>query len=493
MTVDPRAPVIVGAGQLLRRPEDAAAAPEPIDMMRETLERAALDSGAPDLLRAADSIRVVQLLSWRYPDPARFLADRLGASPRETVLTTTGGNSPQMLVNETARAIQAGELDVALLVGAEAMFTRSRARRQKVWLEWTTQEETSPTQVLGDDQSGSNDIEMSRALALPTQIYPIFENAIRAASGASVADHSRHLAELWSRFSAVAATNPYAWSSTAQSAEEIGTVTADNRMIGFPYTKAMNANLTTDQAAGVIMCSAAAADAAGVPRDRWVFPWSGADGHDHYWVSERADLHSSPAIRLVGRATLELADTNVDEIAHVDLYSCFPSAVQIGAAELGLGLDRQLTVTGGLSFGGGPGNNYSMHAIATMVDVLRRDPGALGLVTSLGWYITKHAIGVYGTEPPPSGHRCARPQDAIDALPRRAFVAEHEGDVTVESYTVMHERDGRPSLGIVACRLPDDRRAWANVRDADVLRDMTAQEQHGRRGRLSRDGTLTLS
>jgi acetyl-CoA C-acetyltransferase len=485
--------VIVGAAQLLRRPEDPAAAPEPIDMMRETLERAAVDSGAPDLLRAADSIRVIQLLSWRYPDPGRFLAERLGASPRETVLTTTGGNSPQMLVNETARAIQAGEIDVALLVGAEAMFTRFRARRQKAWLQWTTQEEKPPTRVLGDDLAGTNDIEMSRAMALPTQIYPIFENAIRAASGASVADHSRHLAELWSRFSEVAAANPYAWSPTAQSPEEIETVTAENRMIGFPYTKAMNANLDTDQAAGVIMCSAAAADAAGVPRDRWVFPWSGADGHDHYWVSERADLHSSPAIRLVGKAALELAGKGVDDIAHIDLYSCFPSAVQIGAAELGLSLDRQLTVTGGLSFGGGPGNNYSMHAIATMVETLRRDPGAFGLVTSLGWYITKHAIGVYGTEPPPSGHRSARPQEAIDALPRCDFVAEHEGDVTVESYTVMHERDGTPSLGIVACRLPDERRAWANVRDVDVLRGMTEQEQHGRRGRLDRDGTLALS
>ena len=241
------------------------------------------------------------------------------------------------------------------------------------------------------------------------------------------------------------------------------------------------------------MCSASAAEAAGVPRDRWVFPWSGADGHDHYWVSERADLHSSPAIRLVGKAALELAGVGVDDVAHIDMYSCFPSAVQIGAAELGVSLDRQLTVTGGLSFGGGPGNNYSMHAIATMVEALRRDPGTLGLVTSLGWYITKHAIGVYGTEPSPSGHRVARPQEAIDALPRCAFVAEHEGDVTVESYTVMHERDGTPSLGIVACRLPDARRAWANVRDVDVLRAMTSEEQHGRRGRLDRDGTLSLN
>ena len=485
--------MIVGAGQLLRRPQDPAAAPEPVDMMRETLETAAADSGVPDLLRTADSIRVVQLLSWRYADPGTLLAERLGATPRETVLTTTGGNSPQMLVNDTARAIQAGEVDVALLVGAEAMFTRFRARRQKAWLEWTTQEDTSPTHVVGDDTAGTNDVEMSRAMALPTQIYPIFENAIRAASGASLDDHAQRISELWARFSAVAAKNPFAWSPTELTADEIRTVTAENRLIGFPYTKAMNANLDTDQAAALIMCSSAAAEAAGVPRDRWVFPWAGADGHDHYWVSERADLHSSPAIRLVGRAALGLAGAGIDDIAHADLYSCFPSAVQIGASELGLGLDRQLTVTGGLSFGGGPGNNYSMHAIATMVRVLREDPGALGLVTALGWYITKHAMGIYGTQPPPAGFRHARPQADIDALPRCEFVAEHEGDVAVESYTVMHERDGTPSLGIVACRLPDQRRAWANVRDVDALRDMTGREQHGRRGRLRQDGMLELS
>jgi acetyl-CoA C-acetyltransferase len=247
MALDPRTPVIVGVGQLSRRPEDPSTAPEPVDMMREALERAGADSGAPDLLRNADSIRVMQLLCWRYRDPGVLLAERMGASPRETVLTSTGGNSPQMLVNETASAIQQGNLDVALLAGAEAMFTRFRARREKAWLEWTNQGDVEPTRVIGNEQQGTNDVEMSRAMALPTQIYPIFENAIRAASGATIDEHGRKIAELWSRFSAVAATNRYAWSPTALSAEQIGGVTAENRMIGFPYTKVMNANLDTDQ------------------------------------------------------------------------------------------------------------------------------------------------------------------------------------------------------------------------------------------------------
>jgi acetyl-CoA C-acetyltransferase len=493
MPPDPRTPVIVGVGQLLRRPEDPAVAPEPVDMMREALERAAIDSGAPDLIHQADSVRVMQLLSWRYADPGALLAERLRASPRETVLTSTGGNSPQMVVNDTAAAIQRGELDVVLIAGAEAMFTRFRARREKAWLAWTTQGDVAPTRILGEEKPGTNDAEMSRAMALPTQIYPIFENAIRAASGATIDEHARSIAELWSRFSEVAAKNPYAWSAAAMSPDEIREVTPTNRMIGFPYTKVMNANLDTDQAAALVMCSAGAATAAGVPREKWVFPWSGADAHDHYWVSERADLHSSPAIRLNGRAALGLAGIGIDDVAHVDLYSCFPSAVQIGAAELGLAIDRQLTVTGGLGFAGGPGNDYSTHAIATMVDVLRRDPGAFGLVTSLGWYITKHAIGVYSSEPSPAGFRWDSPQSEIDALPRCDYVGEHTGDVVVESYTVMHERDGTPSLGIVACRLPDGRRTWGNIRDVDVLRSMTIEEPHGRPGRLTVDGTLDLA
>src|SRR5207302_5019450 len=442
----------------------------------EALELAAADSGSGrTLVERADSVRVVAVLSWRYTDPGALVAERLGIQARQTAVTTTGGNSPQMLVNDTAAAIQRGEVDVALLAGAEAMYTRQRSRRAKVFLDWPVQEGATPTQVLAEDRPGTSDVEMARALALPIQIYPIFENALRAAAGESIDEHQAKVGRLWSRFSEVAAANPHAWSREARTPDDIATVTAENRMIGFPYTKAMNANLDTDQAAALIVCSVEAARAAGVPEDRWVFPWAGADAHDHWWVSERADLHSSPAIRSAGRAAFELAGLGVDDVAHVDLYSAFPSAVQIGAAELGLGLaetDRPLTVTGGLSFAGGPGNNYSTHAIATMVERLRDDPGAMGLVTALGWYLTKHAVGLYSTTPPPSGFRHARPQDEVDRLPRRQPVAEHEGPVTIDSYTVMHERDGSPALGLVACLIGDGRRAWGNVREPGLMKAM---------------------
>ncbi|MEY2477847.1 MAG: acetyl-CoA C-acetyltransferase [Actinomycetota bacterium] len=495
MPLDPRTPVIVGVGQTLRRLDTAAEATEPVDMMVDALRVAADDAGVgAALLERADSVRVIEVLSWRYANPGLLVAERVGASPRQLVKSTTGGNSPQMVLNDAAAAIQQGDLDVVLIAGAEAMRTRFLARKTKEWLEWTAQPAETPAPVvLGNDGAGTNDVEMARAMALPTQVYPIFENALRVAAGESVDEHQEKVARLWAAFSEVGARNPHAWTPTARSAEEIRTVTADNRMIGFPYPKYMNSNLQTDQAAAVVLCSVEAARALGIPEERWVFPWAGADAHDHWWVSERADLHSSPAIGASGRTVFEMAGRDVDDVAHVDVYSCFPSAVQIGAAELGLSLDRQLTVTGGLCFAGGPGNNYVTHSIASMADTLRADPGSLGLVTALGWYVTKHSIGLYSTEPPAGPYRRASPQAEVDALPRRGYTGDYDGPVTVESFTVMHERDGSPSLGIVACLLPDGQRAWGNVREEGALKSLLADDPIGAKGQLRKDGTLELS
>jgi acetyl-CoA C-acetyltransferase len=493
-------------GQSLRHPSadaDLTALPEPVTMMVDVLRSAGEDSGTGDrLLRAADSIRIVDTLSWHYPNAGSLVAASLGADPRQTMRSVPGGNGPQLVVNDAAEAIAAGELDVVLVAGAEAVQTRLMARqagpgRSRVRLEWTQQPgDTAPPRILGDDRPGVSEAEAARSSTLPIQVYPVFENALRATAGEGLDEHQARISRLWSRFSAVAARNRYAWAPTERSAAEIGTPTSENRMVGFPYPKLMNANIQTDQAAALVLCSVEAARAAGVPPDRWVFVASGSEAEDHWFVSERADLHSSPAIRLAGQTVLGLAGIGIDDVAHVDLYSCFPSAVQIGAAELGLGLDeadRPLTITGGLTFAGGPGNNYATHAIATMVERLRADPGSRGVVTALGWYATKHAMGVYSTSPPAGGYRRGSPQAEVDALPARQPAPDHEGAVTVESYTVMHERDGTPDLGIVACLLPDGRRAWGNVSDPTVLKAMTLEEQCGRPAVLRSGGTVELS
>jgi acetyl-CoA C-acetyltransferase len=210
------------------------------------------------------------------------------------------------------------------------------------------------------------------------------------------------------------------------------------------------------------------------------------------FVSNRQDLHSSPAIRVAGRTALELAGIGVDDVRHVDLYSCFPSAVQIGAAELGLSLDRQLTVTGGLSFAGGPWNDYVTHSIATMANVLRDDPGSIGLCSANGGYTTKHAMGLYSTTPPAEGFKWADVQAEVDAVTDDKELAEDsDGPVTIESYTVMHERDGSMGSALVAVLTPDGRRGWATSTDADVMKAMESDDLVGTAADV-REGVLRL-
>jgi len=488
--IAPRTPVIVGVGQISQRADDPADALEPIDLLAEAARRADDDCGAPGLVERADVVAIVDMVSWKYPDAGALLARRLGAeSGPRTMTTTVGGNSPQLLVNELAPAIAAGDVDVALIGGAECVYTRWRARREpKTWLDWTTADDPPCRDVIGDDRPGTSDYENAHHASAPTQIYPLLETAVRAAAIRGVDDHQRAVSDLWATFAAVAAKNPHAWTQQAYTPEEIRTPGSDNRLVAFPYTKRMCANIDVDQAAALILCSYDAARAAGVPDDKLVFPLAGADAHDRFFFSERWSLAESPAIAAAGRGALEGAGVGIDDIARFDLYSCFPSAVQIALSALGLrgpagGDERPLTVTGGLAFAGGPANDYPTHAIAAMVEACRHEPGSVGMVTALGWYVTKHSVGLYSTTPPASGFRRAdrtATQVEVDRRSGREPAGSYDGHAIVEATSVLVERDGTPSLAIVSLLTPDDGRALANTRDADALTSMIKQAWEGR-------------
>jgi acetyl-CoA C-acetyltransferase len=354
--------------------------------------------------------------------------------------------------------------------------------------------------------------EAAADLLLPVHVYPLFESVVAARAGHDAMAHRQAMGRLFAPFTEVAAGHPYAWFPTARSADEIATPSPENRIVAEPYTKRMTAFLGSDQGAAVIVCSLAAARRAGVA-DRAVFVWAGAEATDVRFPTSRPDPGRSPAIAAAGRALFEAAGVGVDDLERLDLYSCFPSAVEIGAAELGLPLDdpdRPLTVTGGMTFAGGPGNNYGTHAIATMVGALRADPGTTGLVTGLGWYLSTHSIGLYGTAPGGAvdpgdralpertevqgagGFWWADPQIAVGALPQTSSDADAEGEVTVETYAVAHHRGGAPERAVVACRTPGGLRAWATVTDPDQLDVLIAEEGCGRPGTLSAGGQVDL-
>jgi acetyl-CoA C-acetyltransferase len=497
--VDDNVPILIGAGQVTQRDVDPANAREPLQLMVDAARRAAEDAGADARqLSQLDTVAVVNILSWHYANAPGLLGERLGAHPARELYTTVGGNTPQFLINHLAAEIAAGRVRLALLAGAETVRTLLRARRAGVELQWTSGGTGRPV-VLGESRYGTSEHEVSHGLQMPTTIYPLFENALRAHYQLSIAAHRERLGTLCSQMSAVAAHNPYAWFRQARSAEQIATVTPENRFIGFPYPKYMNAIMEVDQAAAVLMTSAAGARALGIDPSRWVYLWGAADAHDLWFISDRINYHSSPAIRLAGQRALAMAALDVAQIDYFDLYSCFPSAVQIGRDMLGISEHdpRPLTVTGGLPYHGGPGNNYTMHAVATMMDRVRATPSSTGLVSGLGWYITKHSVGIYSAAPhngPWVLPDLTSNQAEIDSVAHPALTAEPQGQATIETYTVLHDRDGQPMKGIIIGRLADGRRFLANTPDdRAVLDGLIAREGVGRAGIVSsRNGINTF-
>lgn len=466
-------PILVGVAQNEQRITDWQDHKEPLDLMFDALQAAAQDCGNPKILDAATAVRVVKG-RWPYTNPAAVLRDRLGVPGAETAISQYGGNYVQTVVNQSAVDIASGKQHVVLITGAECGYTQAKAQKAGAKLRWEALG-GEPDRVYGEDIPMSHPEELKCQIGAPIQLYPMFENALSHAMGETHDAHMKSVAELWASFSAVAANNPHAWMRKPASADEIRNASATNRPVSYPYPKFMNSNNSVDQGAALIMCSTETAKSMGIPEDRWVYLHAGTDAHDTYYVSNRDNLHSSPAIRHAGNRCLELAGVSASELDHVDLYSCFPVAVQVAARELGLTHRSPLTVTGGLTFAGGPLNNYVMHSIATMAELSRAEPASRNLVTANGGFLTKHAFGVYSATPPEQPFRHEDLQDAVDAEPTRELHEGFAGTATTESFTVMYDGEG-PASGHVAALTDDGKRVWASTADRDQAAAMVGAD-----------------
>lgn len=505
-----RIPVLVGSGQVTQREEDPRAALSPMDLTAAAGAEAAKDAGSErQVLEALDTI--VQLASfsdtsWRftcpfghYTNPPKSLAARLGAAnAKRLVYTFAGGNMTQWCISRMSEMITRGELSAAMIAGGEALATQKAAQRAGVELDWSEDPGGEPERW-GVSKRGWSDMEDRHRMAGAIFAYPLVENAIRGHKGESIDEHLMSMGRLFEGFARVAAANPLADRRDGFTAEQIATVSEKNPFIGFPYTKLMNANAFIDQSAAVILMSVARAKELGIPREKWVFLHGCGDANDHWYLSDRINHWSSPAMRTVGEETFRMAGKSLDDLDFLDLYSCFPSAVQIACAEMGIAEDdpRGLTVTGGLPYFGGPGNNYVTHSIAEMMNRVRARPGSWGLVTSNGNYVTKQSAGIYSTEMPEKPFAPADPatyQAQIDAEKGPEVAEFAEGTAEIETYTVMHDRKG-PSYAILFGRLDDGRRFIANTpADPDLLAEMERTDYLGRAGRVTTaDGVNTFA
>lgn len=506
--VQPNTPILVGCGEITDRDTPIEAGRSPWDLTAAASRLALADAVAPGLPAAIDTVAMIRLFSdtsHRFAtrlgtstNPPASLARRLGLQASRLVYTWSGGNMPQYLVNRFAEAIAGGEIRAALIAGGEALRTQHAVERAGLPVSWAEDPGGAP-ELIGDPRRGWNDDEDRHQLRAAIAMYPLIENAIRADLGRDVATHLAAIGRLMAGFARVAAANPLATRRDGHPAEVLTRIDERNRWIGFPYPRLLNSNAFIDQAAAIVMTSVGTARALGIPEDRWVYLHGCADGHDHWYLSEREALHRSPAIRAASRLALRMAGIGLDEVDSIDLYSCFASAVEIGCREIGLAEDdpRGLTITGGLPFFGGPGNNYVTHSIAAMMRRVRERPGRYGLVTANGNYVTKHAFGVYSTRPVAGSwarESPARLQAELDALPKAPFTSTPSGRARIETYTVMHGRDG-PEYGLVIGRLlATGERFLANPpADPAALWDLQDRESLGREGVVTtRDGRNTF-
>jgi acetyl-CoA C-acetyltransferase len=480
MPQDPRTPVLVGAAAVQQRCEDPRDAHEALDLMGIALERAADDAGCRALLARADAIRAARGF-WSYADPCRALGERFGAQARTQIAEI--GVLQTTLLGRAAADIAAGHADVVLVTGAEAKYRSLRAEIQGLPLQDADPGDATPDEVLRPHGDILSAAELEAGLAMPVQQYAVIENALRHAEGQPIAAHRDDVAGLWAAMSRVAAGNPDAWNRNVSTAEAIRDAGNGNRMLAFPYTKLHNSQWNVDQAAGLILCSLATARTLGISEDRLVFPLAVADANVMVPLSERRELQRCPGFFHAGERALARAGVEREEIAHRELYSCFPVAVRVQQRELGLDPAAATTVTGGMAFAGGPLNNFVLQALAKMVPMLRAERGAVGMLNAVSGILTKQGVSLWSTE--------ARADFGFDDVSEATHADLHrvgvepkaDGSGTVASYTVLY--DGPvPARAVAFVDLDNGSRTIA-AGDAELAGEAVVSELCGARVRIA--------
>jgi acetyl-CoA C-acetyltransferase len=489
MSVSDNTPIVIGVGEASERidaPDYAAMSP--VALAAAASAAALADAGVPasavDVIAAIRQFEVsganARAPFGRSDNFPRSVGKRIGADPKRAIWEVVGGQGPQHLVNEFAHAIAAGEMDVALMCGSEAISTVRHLTSQGETRDWA-EEVGGQLEDRGYGMDGLLTADIAQHGARSAiQLYALFENARRGRLHEDRRSYALEMGRLFSPFTKIAAQNPHAMSQAVYSAEDLATVTAANRLTSDPFPRRMVARDQANQGAAVLMTSVGRARALGVPEDKWVYLHGGADVRERT-VIERQDLSRGPASVAAAKRALDAAGVSLDRIGVFDFYSCFPIAVFNICDGLGLAPDdpRGLTVTGGLPFFGGAGNNYSMHAIAEMVRKLRTLPGRLGLVAANGGFLSKYSVGVYSTAPRAWESFDSKPLQAeVDAWDAPPVRPDYAGPATIETYTI--DYSGPAPKGAVIARTAEGARIVAMTADEPaVVQEMIAKDPLG--------------
>lgn len=485
----PSDPVLVGIGVATQREEDFARAAEPLDLMLAAVRNAGADALAdPAALLAGVGRIAVPKGRWRYRNPGGEIARTIGARRAVTVLASIGVLQ-QTLIGDACRAIAEGAADTALVVGGDAGYRILRASIVGMRAGERQQDDT-PDIALEPADELRHPAELRAGMTLPVGLYAIMESAYRARHGWTVAAHRDRLAALYSRFSAVAAGNPHAWNRKRLDPDFIREPSEGNPMQAFPYTKLHCSTWNVDQAGALLFCSTRRADELGIAHDKRIYPLASAESNHMVPVSSRPDLAACPGAAIAGQAALDGAGLTLADVDLVELYTCFPIAVETYADALGLSLALDLTVTGSMAYAGGPFNNYVIQATCRMAELLRAGRGRHGLVSSVSGVLTKQGFGVWSTTPARDRFVSRDVSDAVArAIPGIPIVESASGSATIAGYAVLHQR-GAPPRGVAVVDA-NSARAVVDTQDSALVARMESDEMVGARVTLRADHTFT--
>jgi len=481
MQLPPNTPVLVGVSAVQQKCADYRDAEEAIALMERALRNAAQDAGAPALLARADEILIPKGI-WKYSDPGRLLADSLGASssgaPTTTLLAEIG-ILQQSLISRACQQIVDGEAAVVLVAGAENKYRLGTAKRAGERARETVQEGVAPDISLAPEAELWSEVESAAGLGMPVGYYAIIDSALRYKRGQSVDEHRNEMAQMYARFSQIAADNTDAWCDEPVSAPFIREHSQANRMLAFPYTKLHNSQWNVDQGAGLIFCSAGLATELGIDPRKWIFPLASVEANFMSVVAARKDLGACPGFRIAGAAAFDMAGVDFKDIHLKELYSCFPAAVRVQLDEFGKVDTGDLSVTGAMTFGGGPLNNFVFQATVKMAQLLRQQPAEVGLVTSVSGMLTKQACALWSAS---SGEQPWAFADVTEQVRHSSaqceVVAQYSGPASVAGYTVLYRAD-QPWRGVAVFDLPDGQRTVAYTEEPGLIAQLLGDEQCG--------------